>query len=107
MSAQSRYRLANRAMWASWGLFFALVVYGTIYGPFRLHREPLFTSGFFLMLALMVLTFWSANKARKTVHCGKCNHRFFDGLFVLFPVKKGCSKCDAPLEHAYLYSGED
>ncbi|MDE1468173.1 hypothetical protein [Aurantiacibacter sp. D1-12] len=93
-------------MWLSWGLFFALIAYSVAFGPFRLHREPLFSYGFVVMLAAIVLQFWLARRAYKSVHCGKCKHRFFDRMFVIFPTKHGCSKCDASLDHAFLYQEE-
>ncbi len=99
--------MANRAMWASWGLFAALAIYSAINGPFRLSREPLFTLGFILLLLAMVAQFWLAKRAYKTVHCGKCRHRFFDRMFVIFPAKSGCSKCDASIEDAWVWQGED
>ena len=93
-------------MWVSWGLLLALIVYALLYGPVRPARDPLFGVGFLAMLVAIGFSLWAANRARKTVHCGKCRHRFFDGLFVLFPVKEGCSKCDASLDHAFVYDGE-
>ena len=94
-------------MWLSWGLLAALIAYTMYFGPFRLSREPVFVLGFVAMLAAIGYSLWAANRARKTVHCGKCRNRFFDGLFVIFPVKEGCSKCDASLDHAFVWTGEE
>ncbi|GEM_PF-5149952 len=106
MDAKARYRAANLAMWASWALFFALVIYSALYAPFRLSRTPLFTFGFLAMLVAFALSFGFGVRAYKTVHCGKCRHRFFDRLFVFFPIKHGCSKCDASIDDAFIVPKE-
>lgn len=106
MSPEARYRAANRAMWAAWGLFFGLLVYSSIFGPVRMSRDPVFTVAFIALVVMIPLEIALASYAYKTVLCGRCKHRFFDRMFVLFPIKFGCAKCDASIEDAFLLSKE-
>ena len=95
-----RYRLANWGMWLAYAYFVVLVPFG-----FALKWLPdiagtLFVLAFLLLLVVFLGVICATVYAFVMVRCGACDERFFDFLFLSFPVQGGCKGCGASINEA-------
>ncbi|VVT03873.1 hypothetical protein [Erythrobacter sp. EC-HK427] len=102
MSPKARYRLANWSWWLALALFAFLAIYLPSKAPWGDAELLLFLLAFAAAALLIIFIPLFALIAWRTVYCGECGGRFFDPIFITFPVQGGCKNCRAPIENAVI-----
>jgi hypothetical protein len=87
-------------MWLGTALFLLLMFFGLALQSLPANATVWFVVALICMFVGVPLLFLCALYAFSTVRCGECDERFFDFVFLWFPVQGGCQACGAPLEVA-------
>ena len=102
MSALTRYRLANVVgLWLPTAVFATMIIAGVALAPLSHVAGTVFVVFFLALFIVLALGLACTAYAFATVRCGECEKRFFDLVFLVFPVQGGCRRCAEPIEHAH------
>ena len=102
MSAKARYRLANiLGVWLPTGSFAVMAIGGVASAPLSDAGATVLVLGFFAVILMIGVGWLCTVYAFATVRCGACEQRFFDKVFLTFPVQGGCRRCAESIDHAY------
>lgn len=77
-------------MWLVLALFAFLGIYGVGNAPLSDAQGALFFLVFAALFLVAILVPLFALIAQRTVRCSECGERFFDWIFITFPVQGGC-----------------